>query len=283
MKRQNGLFYIIGLSVALGLCLVPGTVGAQNIAWDMVNSTSQNLVSYSTDAPEFSSPGDGFKIYQVGVSPSIPYALVDDSAAVFPADENGIIDSNSDFHEFFGICDTYNDDNPTSSDYHATWVFDISSAVGEVTLLLDLAAMGEFDVIDSEGVDDRFAWTYQVDAGPVMTVFSASVDETGSQTYTLANGTTQVLDRPLVVNGTTLSNQFQTFATSIAAGSQVTVILEAFTNGGSEGYAARNILVTNYDPAQGGGEPIPTLSWTGIAAMALMLMAGAVVLFRRLR
>ena len=46
---------------------------------------------------------------------------------------------------------------------------------------------------------------------------------------------------------------------------------------------ARNLLVTDYDPTQGGGEPIPTLSSLAMAAMVLLLMAGGVFLFRRVQ
>ncbi len=276
MKRKHGSFYFIGLSAALSLCFAPGLAGADDIAWDLVSSTSQNLVSYSTDAPVFGSPGDGFQKFTVGVSPSIPYALVDDTNAGYPADEVGIIDAATDFDEFFGVVDTENDDN--SGPVNATWVFDISSAVDNVELHVDLAAMGNF-----EDPEDSFVWTYQVDSGAVETFLTAVADEDGSMTYTMADGTTRDLDDPLVVNGTTLSNVFQTFSTAITLGSQLTVVLTVTTDGGYEGYVARDILVTDYDPAQGGGEPIPTLSLMGAAAMVLLLMAGAVFLFRRLR
>ncbi len=287
MKRKHGSFYLISFSVALGLCFAPGLAGADDIAWDMVDSTSRNLVSYDTDAPDFSSPGDGFQKYaavQQSCPPppdpnlnNIPYALVDDTACIYPADQGGIIDTMTDFDDFFGICDTINGDNPNSDLYHATWVFDISSAVGDVTLQIDLAAMGNFEA------DDVFEWGYQVDGGMAQTFLVAVADEDGSLTYTMADGTTRDLDDPLGVDGTTLANFFQTFWTPITTGSQLTVVLTALADGGSEGYAVRNILVTDYDPTQGGGLPIPTLSWTGIAAMVLMLMAGAVFLFRRLR
>ena len=90
MNRQHRSVSLIGLSAALVLCLAPGMAAAADVAWDMMGSTSQNLTSYGTDAPVFSSPGDGFQKYTVGVSPSIPYALVDDTNAGYPADEIGV-------------------------------------------------------------------------------------------------------------------------------------------------------------------------------------------------
>ncbi|MCK5379399.1 MAG: hypothetical protein KAJ78_08335 [Acidobacteria bacterium] len=287
MKRKHGSFYLISFSVVLGLCIAPGFAGADDIAWDMVDSDDRNLVSYSTDAPDFDSPGDGFQKYTVvqQVCPpppdpnlnNIPYALVDDSACIYPPDTGGIIETMSDFDEFFGICDTVNDDNPNNDLYHATWVFDISSAVANLQLHIDLAAMGEFES------DDVYEWSYQVDSGPVEAILTGVVDEDGSMSYTLANGLVVELDSPMTVDGVNLYNDFQTFSTPISAGSQLTVVFTALAQGTYEGYAARDILVTDYDPTQGGGEPIPALSLTGIAAMVLMLMAGAVFLFRRLR
>lgn len=275
MKRQFGSFVLIGFVAALGVCLGSGTAAADDIAWDLVSSSDHNLVSFSTDAPVFGSPADGFQKYQVGVSASIPYTLVDDTNNGFPADEVGIIDAASDSDEFFGVVDTENDDN--SGPVHATWVFDISSAIDNLALSLDLAAMGDFEE------DDMFEWSYQVDGSAFTTFLTAVADTEGMLTYTMADGTTRDLDDPLVVNGTTISNVFSTFATSIDAGSQLTVVLTVVANGGSEGYVVRDILVTDYEAGQGGGEPIPTLSSLAMVAMALLLMAGGVFLFRRMQ
>ena len=59
-KRPGSLF-IIGVCAALGLFVAAGTASAQNVAWDMVSSSAQNLTSYDTDAPTFTSLGDGFQ------------------------------------------------------------------------------------------------------------------------------------------------------------------------------------------------------------------------------
>ncbi len=245
MSRQHGsLVVVVGLAAALGFSLALGSVGAEDIAWDLVNSTNQNLVSYSTDAPVFTAPGDGFQKYDVDVDPNaIPYALLDETNGAFPADEVGIIDKTSDFDEFFGICDTVNNDNPDANPYHATWVFDTSSASGDIELWIDLAAMGDFEATATPA--DVFTWSYQVDAGAPVQVLAATVNEDINQTYTMADGTTRVLDDPLVVAATTMSNQFTTFNVPIgAAGAQLTVVLTAVADGGSEAYAVRNIKVT---------------------------------------
>jgi uncharacterized protein len=238
MKGQHASVNLIGLSVALGLCLASGTAAAQDIAWDLVSSTSHNLVSYGTDAPVFTAPGDGFQKYDVDVDPTaIPYSLVDDTLGAFPADAIGIVDSVNDHDEFFGICDIVND-TPPGPPYHATWVFDISSASGNLQLSVNLAAMGDFEAADT------YVWTWQVDSGAVNTWLTAVADEAGSYTYTMADGTTRLVDDPLVVNGTTISNVFRTFTTPITPGSQLTVVLTSTTDGSYEGYAARNIVVS---------------------------------------
>ena len=64
---------------------------AQVVASDMTNSTSQNLTSFNNLAPAFSSAGDGFQKYQRGVSPTIPFSVLDDSDGSFPPDSLGII------------------------------------------------------------------------------------------------------------------------------------------------------------------------------------------------
>ena len=71
------------------------------VAYDMVGSTSQNLLSYSNIwEVGFTSLADGFKKYQRDVSASIPYDVLDDSLSIFPADSKGIIkEGNTD--EFF--------------------------------------------------------------------------------------------------------------------------------------------------------------------------------------
>ncbi len=290
MKKKYGSIYLMGCMVVLGLCMATGTAGAADIAWDMVSSTSANLVSYGTDAPPFAHPGDGFQKYTVvqQVCPPvpdpnlnvIPFALVDDSVCLYPTDTGGIINTMSDYDEWFGICDTVNDDNPSNDLYNATWVFDISAGDANFELHIDLAAMGAFEA------DDIYEWSYQVDGGAPQTFLVAVADLNGSLTYTLASGTVVDLSSPLVVDGVTLFNGFQTFSTAIPAGSQLTLVLTTLAQGGSEGYVARNIRVsadTDDPPPGGGGVPIPTLSMIGIAAMALMLMAGAVFLFRRIR
>ena len=217
---------------------------AATVAFDMLGSSSQNLISH-TNAYDgaFSSPGDGFQKYQRGLSPTIPFAVLDDSLVSFPPDALGIIDDNN-LDEFFGVTDTINGDN--SDTVSAEWQFDISGASG-VDVSIDMGAMGDFES------SDTFTWSASIDGGPSQVLFSASVDEAASQVYILSGGASFTLNDPVLVDNVLLSNELQTFtAAVVGSGSVLTLTLEASTNGGSEAFAFQNILITT-----GGAEPPP--------------------------
>ena len=93
MNKRN-LCYSILASVALSL--ISGPASAVTVAFDMVGSSSLNLLSFTNVwNGAFSSPGDGFQKYQRGVSPSIPFGVLDDSLVGFPGDSLGIIDESN--------------------------------------------------------------------------------------------------------------------------------------------------------------------------------------------
>ena len=221
---------------ALITLVLPLSVQAQVIASDMVGSASTNLISLTNPYNgAFSSAGDGFQKFRRGVSPTIPFAVLDDSLAIFPPDSQGIIkDGNLD--EFFGVVDTENGDN--TGPVTATWVFNIAGGTG-LELAIDMGAMGDFES------SDYFEWTYSIDGGPVTTAFASTVDESGSYTYTLEGGASFTLNDPMLVGGTILTNDFQTFVAAIAGtGSELTLELTAQANGGSEAFAFQNIVIT---------------------------------------
>jgi hypothetical protein len=218
------------------------------IGFDMVGSASQNLLSFTDDpAIPFTSPGDGFNKFQRGVSGSIPFAVVDDSAGSFPGDTLGIIKTgNTD--EFFGIVDTNNGDTG-GRDVVATWVFDITGAPG-IELSIDMGAMGDFES------SDWFEWAYSIDGGLTHVAFANTVDEAGSHTYTLESGTVVTLNDPMLMNGVVLTNDLAPFSTPLrGTGSELTLTLTANTNSGSEAIAFQNLIL-----AEGEGLPeIPLL------------------------
>jgi len=216
----------------------PGTL----VAYDMVGSASQNLIGFTTDAPDFSSAGDGFGKFTVG--DNIPFSLVDDSADVFPADELGIIDSASNPDEFFGLVDTQNSDN--NGPLNAVWVFDIAG-YENLSLSIDAGAMGDFES------SDVITMTYSIDGGPEQELFSFSADEDASQSYTLAGGATVALDDPLVetTTSTVLSNVLQTLTRSLdGTGSELTVTLTGTADGGSEAFALQNLVIEAHEAAE---------------------------------
>jgi hypothetical protein len=233
---------LIRLAVALALVLIPQAAFGQVVAYDMVGSTSQNLISHTNPWDGgFTSAGDGFQKFQRGVSPSIPFSVVDDSLVIFPADSLGIIkDGNTDV--FFGVTDTVNGD--TSAGVVATWVFDISGASG-LELSIDMGAMGDFES------SDHFSWTYSIDGSAAAPAFENAVDEAGSHTYTLEGGASFTLNDPMLMQGTILTNDLQTFVAPIAGtGNQLTLVLTAYTDGGSEAFAFQNIVITGSVPTE---------------------------------
>lgn len=241
---------LLGIFSTTVLHASAGTV----VAYDMVGSASQNLVSYTnvyTNA--FGSAADGFQKYQRGVSPSIPYAVLDDSFSIYAADNLGIIkEGNTD--EFFGATDTQNGDN--AGPVSAEWVFDISGASGALALSIDMGAMGDFES------SDYFVWEYSIDGGAVETAFASTVDEAGSYTYILDGGSDYPLDDPMLVDGTILTNDLQTFTTDIiGSGSTLTLTLTLQTDGGSEAMAFQNILISTGDVEP----PPPPVSYCGEA------------------
>ena len=249
--RWQRVFVLPVVSAFLALTL-PVAARADVLAFDMVGSASQNLLSYTNPyTGAFSSGGDGFQKYQRGVSASIPFSVLDDSLSIFPPDSLGIItEGNTDV--FFGATDTVNGDN--AGLVTATWVFDISGG-DDLVLAIDMGAMGDFEA------SDTFEWTYSIDGGAEATAIASSVDEAGSQSYTLEGGGTFTLNDPMFANGEILNNQLTTVMAALAGtGSQLTLNLVATTNGGSEAFVFQNITIST------GGLPIEAVAFDMVAS-----------------
>lgn len=216
---------------------------------DFDSQINRNSFSQSPAAGAYTDSDDGFETYQVRVSATIPPQLVDDSAAVNPGDDLGIVDSSTKTDLWFGVTDTVNDDdipvgNPDIAT--ATWEFGVSGATG-LQVSIDMAAMGDFE----DGVD-VFDWTYSIDGGAAQPLFTSSAHEAGSANYTMADGTVVPLDDPLRMTDTSsliteLSNVFQTLTSLLTGtGSALTLKLTATTNGGKEAYAFDNIIIEGF-------------------------------------
>ncbi|WP_425396852.1 dockerin type I domain-containing protein [Aeoliella sp.] len=181
----------------------------------------------------FSDPGDMFGIEDRNDDP--PFSIMDDSAGSTPSDTLGIIGAN-DFDNFFGVVDLENDEN--SSALTAQWAFDISSATGNLSLSIDMAGMGDFEPTDV------LLFETSIDGSPFTTAFEITVDDDGSLEYVMDDGDTRTENDPLVLDGTYITNDFQTFIQSIAGfGDELTLRFTAFTNSNSEIFAFRNIVI----------------------------------------
>lgn len=211
-----------------------------------------NLVNFqqAPTAGTYTAPASGFGEFQVGVSASIPFALLDDSTGPFPTDSIGVINSTTKTDAWFGVTDTLDNADPMnnpSGEGTATWIFDVSGS-SALEVSIDLGAMGDFE---ATGVNrDRFDWTYSLDGEDFLPLFTSSVDEDASAVYALADGDTFNLQDPLSMTPTgaaavQLSNVLQTLTAPIAGlGELLTLRLVAKTDGTSEAYAFDNINIT---------------------------------------
>jgi PEP-CTERM motif len=176
------------------------------------------------------------------------FAIQDDSASVFTGDAQGIIKGGSagaitDSDPFFAVVDTVNIDTGQpvgeSTPQMATWLFDVSGASGGLSVSIDMAAMGDF-----ESGEDLFDFEYALDGGSFSPLFTSSVDDQASQIYTLENEMEFEVDDPVLMDGVMLNNEFQTFSAGVGtATSSLTVRFTALSDGGTEAFAFRNILV----------------------------------------
>jgi hypothetical protein len=208
----------------------------------------QNLLSYNqtpaagafTD-PQFTDPQDGFREYKVGVSTTIPNALKDDSTNGFPTDALGIVNTAIKTDAWFGINDLENGSNPGGTG-SVTWEFDVSGAI-DLQVSIDFAAMGDF-----EANADTYDWSYQFDDGPILDLFTSSVNEAIAANYTMADGDIVSVPDPLLMtnaqNSTIqLSNVFQTLTSEISGIGDVLTIYFNAANNSDEPFAFDNIII----------------------------------------
>ena len=229
---------------------------------NIVGSPARNLSFTQSPLPgAFTSPGDGFERFQRGVSGSIPFGLLDDTCVIFPGDVQGMVDETK-LDGWFGVIDLVNDDNPAGTGT-ATWTFDISGFT-DLEISIDMAAMGNYELPDSGGlcggfpcVLDFYNFTYSIDGGAAMPLFTSTVVDGGSRDYNLACGAGPfTLSDPLDVNGVNMSNLFQTLTAAVAGtGNTLTLTFSAGTDGGEEGFAFDTIVITS-NPG-GSGCPNP--------------------------
>lgn len=247
------------------LALLAGTAQAQIGAAVSENAANDNFLSesialdggqaYDGDAMlTVWAPGDMFGITSRATAggAGLPFAIADDSNGTFTPDTQGIIDA-TDNGRFFGVADTFNSDNGNAGGT-AEWSFDVTGA-SNLSVNIDFAAMGDF-----ESSNDTHNFMWSIDGSTPAPLFSSSIDEAGSQNYTMAGGAVVSLDDPMQINGTTLDNNFQTLSAAIGAtGSTLTISYAGGGDGGSEAFAFRNLQVV---PTPG------TIALAGLAGLA---------------
>jgi hypothetical protein len=245
---------------------------------DGTPNDDRRLISFNQNPPPFafSSTSDGFQEYDLSVDTVIPSALLDESFSGSIFDDIGIVDASPDSPGYkddawFGVIDTVNCDNtevagqcPTvtvngpRSEGTATWVFNVSHAT-DLRVSVDMAAMGDFEnfreFTDPGGGDvftvsqDRFDWFYSIDGTAREPLFTSSIDESTTQTYTLAGTSIRNIPDPAFMTNTAgtliqLDNNFHTITSPILGhGSELTVGLTAKLDGPSEVYAFDNIVI----------------------------------------
>jgi len=278
MKRITCAFVLLalagGAANAQGLVDFDGTelglIGYSNPIYTYTGpgfGTDALLVSSSAFGSSAWVAGDAFwPMTRADFGPNavgMPFGISDDSVAgatgntPFPTDVQGFAGVALDNNGFFGVIDTENGLNtgPVIADF----VFDITG-LSSIRVAADFAAMGDF-----EATGDFFTFEYSIDGAPFSPLFTASVDEAISQTYTMDNVANNpvIIDDPLLMNGILLDDNYLTIAAPVAGtGSALTIRFSAQTDGGSEAFGFDNLLIT----------PEPA---------SLLALALAGVLFRR--
>lgn len=104
----------------------------------------------------------------------------------------------------------------------------------------------------------------------IVPLFTNTVDEAGSHAYTMAGGAIEVLDDPMLMNGMLLNNNLQTFTANIpTTGAELTLVLDADQDAGSEAFAFDNIVI-NGDIAA-----IPTMGQWALLILAMLMSSFA--------
>ncbi|MEL7231251.1 MAG: hypothetical protein AAGJ85_01910, partial [Pseudomonadota bacterium] len=218
-------------------------LGTDLIAFAIVNSADTNVTSFTVD-PDNSARNGAFTSGNNDVFGITDRTINDNYADDGGADVFGIV-SVGDTAKFFAVQDTANAVNP-DLDGTATWVFDISAATELGNLTIDMAALGDFDPLDT------YQFSASIDNGAAFILFDIRSDEDGSLTYTFDGGGSITEDDPLVVDvdgidtNLVLNNNFATFTSSRLdglSGSTLTLTLQTESNGGNELFAFRNISI----------------------------------------
>lgn len=233
MRRYRNLW--VALCGVGNMCI--GVCSQGQIAKDDFDSPVRLIQFSQTPAVNtFQSADDAFQVYQIGEG-RVPGQLVDNSHA--SGDSLGIVDRETKTDRWFGVSDTRNDDNPAADGLAtALWQFDVAG-FQNLTVAVDVGAMGDF-----EEEEDVYNWLYSFTNSNFLPLWTSRVNESGTHSYTLADGTVAELPDPLMYDTVVLNNTFQTLTRSLSgSGSVLYLRLEAIANGGTEAYAFDNIRI----------------------------------------
>lgn len=279
MRVQRSLVFFSSLAAAAALATAPAlaaVVASQDFDGGELNYVSgfdPSTDNLGTTGGDFFGVGNRNAWPQGFPSPGVPFSIADDSVfgyangAPFAADDEGIFGENADLeNDYFAISD--NDATSEFPTNTASWTFDVS---GKSALGVSIDIASDIDGDFAYDANTVFAFTAQIDAGPVQTLFSFSPSPNGlasgslrpldggsnedpidlllatgdaTITKTFADGGTSTvagdlyLDKSVVADGS-----IDTFATSIAGtGSMLTIQVTATIP--SEAAVFDNIVIT---------------------------------------
>ena len=263
--------HTVRLALALVIVFAAGADAVEITRYDFDDNVvgGRNLsFAQSPVQGAFHQAGDAFEVLQVDVSPEIPDQFLDETTAGHPSDELGVVNSHpvaGKLDAWFGIVDLRNPDN-TSGTGTITWEFDISG-FSDISVSVDMAAMGDFDFTGAEN-PDAYDWTWSIDGGVPVALFTSSINEDISLDYTMASGKVVNYTDPMLMNGTCLNNNFQTISGMVVGtGDVLTVTLNGESDGHNEVYAFDDIVIE--------GVPEP--------AMLVLVAVGGLTVIRRRR
>ena len=218
---------------------------------NVVGAPSRNLSFSQNPLPGNFLPSlaRGFEVWEIGVSPSIPFTLVDETLIGFPADVLGVVPETY-VGAWFGVVDTVDPTNPQNFGI-VEFTFDVSGFI-DISVCIAMGAMGDWEVPGANGCNDVHDWTYSFNGVDFFPLFTSSVDEDATFNYTLASGKVVPLPDPLFMNGRLLQNGFNIFsAAAPGTGDTLTLRYYACTDGAQEGYAFDDIVISGVpDTAQ---------------------------------
>jgi len=242
-----------------------GLLTYTNPVYSVSSGSATDALNVSANGSTVWGAGDSlWPMTRAAIGPNgigMPFNISDDSVAaaagnsIFTSDVLGFAGM-AKTDGFMGITDTENPNN--TGPINVDFVFDISGDTN-IVVSVDIAAMGDFEA----GLD-FMDFSYSLDGGPLVPLFTSSVNEAINQSYTMDSGATPLIDDPMLINGVLLNDVFQTFSGPVAGtGSTLRIHISTMTDG-AEGFGFDNLSVV----------PEP-------ASLALLALGGLALLRRR--